>query len=56
MLRGRWPFLPVPQVDRPGAAARKAAMEAVVALYDAIKIVVAEARAEGGEGIDLISR
>lgn len=31
-------------------------MEAVGALYDAIKLVVAERRAEGGSGDDLISR
>lgn len=46
-----------PQVDPAKAqAAKKAAMEAVVALYDAIKVVVAERRASGGEGDDLISR
>ena len=46
-----------PQVDPAKAeAAKKAAMEAVVALYDAIKEVVIQRRAEGGEGDDLISR
>lgn len=46
-----------PQVDPAKAqAAKKAAMEAVGALYDAIKLVVAERRAEGGSGDDLISR
>src|SRR5690606_11315232 len=46
-----------PQVDPAKAqAAKKAAMEAVGALYDAIKLVVAERRAEGGTGDDLISR
>ncbi len=46
-----------PQVDPAKAqAAKKAAMEAVVSLYDAIKVVVAERRLAGGEGDDLISR
>ena len=46
-----------PQVDPAKAeAAKKAAMEAVVALYDAIKEVVVQRRAEGAEGDDLISR
>jgi cytochrome P450 len=46
-----------PQVDPAKAeAAKKAAMEAVVALYDAIKEVVVQRRTEGAEGDDLISR
>lgn len=46
-----------PQVDPVRAAqARVAAMEAAKALYDAIKIEVAQVRAQGGQGDDLISR
>jgi cytochrome P450 len=46
-----------PQVDpEKAAAARGAAMHAAKALYDVVKVVVAERRAEGGEGDDLISR
>lgn len=46
-----------PQVDpEKAAAARGAAMEAATALYDVVKVVVAERRASGAEGDDLISR
>ncbi|EIK52984.1 protein DitQ [Stutzerimonas stutzeri TS44] len=46
-----------PQVDpEKAAAARGAAMEAAKALYDVVKVVVAERRASGAEGDDLISR
>ncbi|AJG12764.1 cytochrome P450 [Pseudomonas plecoglossicida] len=46
-----------PQVDpEKAAAARGAAMEAAQALYDVVKEVVAERRAQGGTGDDLISR
>lgn len=46
-----------PQVDPEKAAvARGAAMEAAKALYDVVKVVVAERRATGAEGDDLISR
>jgi|TARA_B100000965_G_scaffold339441_1_gene307103 cytochrome P450 len=46
-----------PQVDPAKAeAAKKEAMEAVQALYGAIREVVEQRRAEGGEGDDLISR
>lgn len=46
-----------PQVDPARAAlARVAAMEAAKALYDAVKIEVAQVRAQGGQGDDLISR
>lgn len=46
-----------PQVDpEKAAAARGAAMEASQALYDVVKEVVAERRAQGGTGDDLISR
>lgn len=46
-----------PQVDpEKAAAARGAAMEAAKALYDVVKVVVAERRATGAEGDDLISR
>ncbi|MBD1602117.1 cytochrome P450 [Pseudomonas typographi] len=46
-----------PQVDpEKAAAARGAAMEAAKALYDVVKVVVAERRAAGAEGDDLISR
>ena len=46
-----------PQVDPVRAAqARVAAMDAAKALYDAIKIEVAQVRAQGGQGDDLISR
>ncbi|MGF6601163.1 cytochrome P450 [Paraburkholderia sp. GAS448] len=46
-----------PQVDAEKAAlARKAAMEAAQALYDAVKIEVTEVRKNGAQGDDLISR
>lgn len=46
-----------PQVDpEKAAAARGAAMEAAKALYDVVKVVVADRRAAGAEGDDLISR
>jgi cytochrome P450 len=46
-----------PQVDAEKAAlARKAAMDAAKALYDAVKIAVVEVRATGAHGDDLISR
>lgn len=46
-----------PQVDpEKAAAAKKEAMEAVNALYGAIREVVEQRRAEGGTGDDLISR
>ncbi len=46
-----------PQVDpEKAAAARGAAMEAAKALYDVVKVVVAERRVSGAEGDDLISR
>lgn len=46
-----------PQVDAEKAAlARKAAMDAAKALYDAVKIEVAQVRAAGAQGDDLISR
>jgi len=46
-----------PQVDpEKAAAARGAAMDAAKALYDVVKVVVAERRASGAEGDDLISR
>ena len=46
-----------PQVDpEKAAAARGAAMQAAKALYDVVKDAVAERRAEGGTGDDLISR
>jgi cytochrome P450 len=46
-----------PQVDAEKAAlARKAAMDAAKALYDAVKIAVVEVRADGANGDDLISR
>lgn len=46
-----------PQVDpEKAAAARGAAMHAAQALYDVVKVVVAERRAQGAEGDDLISR
>jgi cytochrome P450 len=46
-----------PQVDpEKAAAARGAAMHAAKALYDVVKVVVAQRRADGGEGDDLISR
>lgn len=46
-----------PQVDpEKAAAARGAAMHAAKALYDVVKVVVAERRAKGAEGDDLISR
>ncbi len=46
-----------PQVDpEKAAAARGAAMHAAKALYEVVKVVVAQRRAEGGEGDDLISR
>ncbi|WCX44912.1 cytochrome P450 [Pseudomonas aeruginosa] len=46
-----------PQVDpEKAAAARGAAMEAAQALYDVVKVVVAQRRAEGATGDDLISR
>jgi cytochrome P450 len=46
-----------PQVDpEKAAAARGAAMEAARALYDVVKVVVADRRAAGAEGDDLISR
>lgn len=46
-----------PQVDpEKAAAARGAAMEAAKALYDVVKVVVAERRTSGAEGDDLISR
>lgn len=46
-----------PQVDAEKAAlARKAAMDAAKALYDAVKIAVVEVRAAGANGDDLISR
>jgi cytochrome P450 len=46
-----------PQVDpEKAAAARGAAMEAAKALYDVVKVVVAERRASGAEDDDLISR
>lgn len=46
-----------PQVDAEKAAmARKAAMDAAQALYDAVKIEVTQVRANGATGDDLISR
>jgi len=46
-----------PQVDpEKAAAARGAAMEAAKALYEVVKVVVAERRAKGATGDDLISR
>jgi cytochrome P450 len=46
-----------PQVDpEKAAAARGAAMHAAQALYDVVKVVVSERRAEGATGDDLISR
>ena len=46
-----------PQVDPERAqAARKAAMDAAQSLYDAVKVSVAEVRAAGADGDDLISR
>lgn len=46
-----------PQVDpEKAAAARGAAMHAAKALYDVVKVVVAERRAQGADGDDLISR
>jgi cytochrome P450 len=46
-----------PQVDAERArVARKAAMEAAQALYDAVKVQVAQVRANGATGEDLISR
>jgi cytochrome P450 len=46
-----------PQVDAEKAAlARKAAMDAAKALYDAVKTAVVEVRAAGAQGDDLISR
>ncbi|WP_296261289.1 MULTISPECIES: cytochrome P450 [unclassified Pseudomonas] len=46
-----------PQVDpEKAAAARGAAMHAAQALYDVVKVVVAERRARGADGDDLISR
>lgn len=46
-----------PQVDpEKAAAARAAAMEAAKALYDVVKVVVAQRREEGATGDDLISR
>ncbi|MBG6476746.1 cytochrome P450 [Pseudomonas aeruginosa] len=46
-----------PQVDpEKAAAARGAAREAAQALYDVVKVVVAQRRAEGATGDDLISR
>ncbi|WP_439859379.1 cytochrome P450 [Pseudomonas sp. MBLB4136] len=46
-----------PQVDpEKAAAARGAAMEAAQALYDVVKVVVSERRAQGAEGDDLICR
>ncbi|MBG6961286.1 cytochrome P450 [Pseudomonas aeruginosa] len=46
-----------PQVDpEKAAAARGAAMEAAQALYDVVKVVVAQRRAAGATGDDLISR
>jgi cytochrome P450 len=46
-----------PQVDpEKAAAARSAAMEAAKALYDVVKVVVAQRREEGATGDDLISR
>src|SRR5690606_1985255 len=46
-----------PQVDpENAAAARGAAMDAAKALYDAVTVGVAERRASGAEGDDLISR
>ncbi|BAU75423.1 Pulcherriminic acid synthase [compost metagenome] len=46
-----------PQVDpEKAAAARGAAMEAAQALYDVVKVVVAQRRSEGATGDDLISR
>jgi len=52
-----WAILAGPQVDpEKAAAARGAAMEAAKALYDVVKVVVAERRATGAEGDDLISR
>jgi cytochrome P450 len=46
-----------PQVDpEKAAAARGAAMHAAQALYDVVKVVVAERREAGAEGDDLISR
>ncbi|MRK19850.1 cytochrome P450 [Pseudomonas sp. JG-B] len=46
-----------PQVDpEKAAAARGAAMEAAQALYDVVKVVVAQRRSEGAIGDDLISR
>ncbi|ANG64396.1 cytochrome [Marinobacterium aestuarii] len=46
-----------PQVDpQKAAAARGAAMEAAQALYDVVKVVVEERRAEGATGDDLICR
>ena len=46
-----------PQVDPERAkAARKAAMDAAQSLYDAVKLSVAEVRAAGADGDDLISR
>ncbi|CAG9166070.1 cytochrome P450 [Cupriavidus pinatubonensis] len=46
-----------PQVDAERAAlARKAAMEAAQALYDAVKVEVVQVRKAGAQGEDLISR
>src|SRR5260370_36028473 len=46
-----------PQVDAEKAAlARKAAMEAAQALYDAVKVEVTEVRKNGAQGDDLICR
>lgn len=46
-----------PQVDpEKAAAARGAAMHAAKALYDVVKVVVAERREKGAQGDDLISR
>ncbi|WP_028628939.1 cytochrome P450 [Metapseudomonas resinovorans] len=46
-----------PQVDPEKAvAARGAAMEAAQALYDVVKVVVAQRRSQGATGDDLISR
>lgn len=46
-----------PQVDpEKAAAARGAAMHAAQALYDVVKLVVAERRAKGADSDDLISR
>jgi cytochrome P450 len=46
-----------PQVDPERAkAARQAAMSAAQSLYDAVKVSVAEVRAAGADGDDLISR